>query len=117
MNQPSKEARMGVRIYRLSAIATLALTFLLFINGTSANTTRTIVFVAWMALCVFTCIRIASDALSKQHLKAQRFDNTLKAFEENSGGREAAVKNFYVMIWSSAVLKLAVPVVLWFIFR
>lgn len=117
MNQPSKEARMGVRIYRLTAILSLALTFFLFISGTGANSTRTIVFVAWLALCAFSCIRVASDALSKQYLKAQRFENTIQAFTENSGGREAGVRTFYLTLALSALIKLAVPVVLWFIFR
>lgn len=117
MNQYSKEARNGVRIYRLSAIATLALSFIMFISGTGDNMTRTLVFLAWLALCLFTCIRVASDALSGQHIKAQRFDNTLKAFEENSGGREAGVRTFYLTLILSALIKLAVPVILWFIFR
>lgn len=117
MNEVSRTARNGVLVYRLTAIASLALAFVLFISSSTSTMTRVIVFVAWMALCVFTCIRTVGDALSGAHLKAQRFDNTIKAFEENTGSHEAAVKNFYVMIVVSSVIKLAVPVVLWSIFR
>lgn len=113
----SKEARTGVVLYRLFALAALVLSVVLFITGGQNTTTRIIVFVAWMALCLFTCIRILGDIMSGQQLKTQRFENTIKAFEENSGGRAAGVRTFYLTVVLGGVLKLAVPVVLWWIFR
>ena len=116
--QVSKTALIGVRIYRVAAVVSLLLTILLFtVTDNGSTPMRTVVFITWMALCAFTCIRSIGDMMSKAHLKGQRFDNTLKAFEENTGSHESAVKSFYAMIGVSAVVRALVPVVLWFIFR
>lgn len=114
----SKEAQSAVLLYRLGTVAALALSAILFMAGSSNTTTRVIVFVAWMAICLFGCILIISDLVSRQHIKAQRFESTIALFEKNSGGdRQAGVKSLYLSVILGVVLKLAVPVVLFFIFR
>lgn len=114
----SKEAQSAVLLYRLGTAAALVLSVILFVAGTNNTTARIIAFVAWMAICLFACILIVSDLVSRQHIKAQRFESTIDLFEKNSGGdRQAGVKSLYLSVILGVVLKLAVPVVLFFIFR
>lgn len=117
MDRDSKAVKAGVVIYRFTAVISLVLTFALFISSPGSSFTRLIVFMVWLALCAFTCIRIIGDMISGQHRKAQNFQNTIAAWDQNTGDHQTALKYFWAMTILSSLLKLAVPVVLWFIFR
>lgn len=117
MDQISKAAKAAALLYRVVTVLTLVLTFVLFISGAGGNMTRTIVFVAWLALGAYSLIRILSDLLSGQHKKERNFQNTISMFEQNTGSHAAAMRYFTVMMAVSSLLKLAVPVVIWLIFR
>ena len=52
MDQTSKAVTTGVIVYRIITVANLALTFALFISGSGGSLTRTVVFMAWLALGV-----------------------------------------------------------------
>lgn len=116
MDQTSRAVKTAVIIYRVAAVLNLAITFALFISG-GGTTTRTIVFVAWLALGAYSLIRIFSDVLSGQRKKERNFQNTLGLWEQNTGSHETAMRYFTLMIVASTVLKLAVPFVIWFIFK
>ena len=106
----SRAARTAALLYPVVTILALALTFVLFITGDDSSITRTVVFLAWLALLVYSLIRVLSDVLSGQHKKARNFQNTLDNFVQNTA-------YFTATVAVSSVLKLAVPVVLWAIFR
>lgn len=113
----SGAARTAARLYPVVTILALVLSFVLFISGDGGSLTRTVVFMVWLALLVYSLIRVLSDVLSGQHKKAQSFQNTLDAFVQNTGSPQKAMAYFTAMEVVSSVLKLAVPVVLWAIFR
>lgn len=115
MDQTTKAVKAAVLLYRAVTLLNLALTIALFISG-GGGTTRTIVFVAWFALGVYSLIRMLSDVLSGQRKKEQNFRSTIDMWEQNAGGHDAAMKYFTLMMALSSVLKLAVPVVIWLIF-
>lgn len=117
MDQTTKAVKAAVLLYRAVTLLTLALTFGLFISGTGSDMTRTIVFMVWLALGVYSLIRILSDVMSGQHKKEQNFQNTISMFEQNTGSHEAAMRYFTVMMAVSSLLKLAVPFIIWLIFR
>lgn len=117
MDQLSKAARTGVLLYRVVAVAGVALTFLLFISGTGSALPRTIVFMTWLALGVFSLIRTVSDVLSGQHQKEQSFRGTIDLWVKNTGSEQSALRYFAVMLLSSSLLKLAAPFLLWYVFR
>ena len=50
MDQTSKAVTTGVIVNRIITVANLALTFALFISGSGGSLTRTVVFMAWLAL-------------------------------------------------------------------
>ena len=52
MDQTSKAVTTGVIVNRIITVANLALTFALFISGSGGSLTRTVVFMAWLALGV-----------------------------------------------------------------
>lgn len=117
MDQTTKAVKAAVLVYRVVTILALALTFALFIYSNGSTLTRTVVFMAWMALGVYSFIRMLSDALSGQHKKEQNFQNTISLWEQNTGDQATAMKYFTFMIAVSTVLKLAIPFVLWLVFR
>lgn len=116
MDQTSKAVKLAVIIYRVVAVFNIALTIALFVSG-GGTSTRTIVFVAWLALGVYSLIRIFSDVLSGQRKKEQNFSHTLGLWEQNTGSHAAAMRYFTLMIVVSSVLKLAVPFVIWAVFK
>ena len=73
MDQTSKAVTTGVIVYRIITVANLALTFALFISGSGGSLTRTVVFMAWLALGVYSLIHMLSDVLSGQHKKSAEF--------------------------------------------
>lgn len=113
----SGAARTAARLYPVVTILSLALTFVLFISGDGGSITRTVVFMVWLALLLYSLIRVLSDLLSGEHKKERGFQNTLDAFVQNTGSSQKAMTYFTAMEVASSVLKLAVPVVLWAIFR
>lgn len=113
----SGAAKTAARLYPVVTILALVLSFVLFISGDGGSLTRTVVFMVWLALLVYSLIRVLSDVLSGQHKKEQSFQNTLDAFVQNTGSPQKAMAYFTIMEVVSSVLKLAVPVVLWAIFR
>lgn len=113
----SGAAKAAARLYPVVTLLALVLSFVLFITGDNSSITRTVVFLAWLALLVYSLIRVLSDVLSGQHKKARNFQNTLDAFVQNTGSPQKAMAYFTVMEVVSSVLKLAVPVVLWAVFR
>lgn len=116
MMQPTRAAFNGVTIFRVTTVTSLILTFGFFIAGDGGDLPRTLVFMAWLALCAFNCIRIVSDLLSRQNIKAQRFQNTLDAIVANAGDEATARRSFYTMQLIAGAVKLAVPAVLWVMF-
>ena len=117
MDQTSKAVTTGVIVYRIITVANLALTFALFISGSGGSLTRTVVFMAWLALGVYSLIHTLSDVLSGQHKKAQNFQNTIALWEQNTGDHGTAMRYITLMLVASSLLKLAVPVALWVLFR
>lgn len=113
----SGAAKTAARLYPVVTILALVLTFALFISGDGGSLTRTVVFMVWLALLVYSLIRILSDVLSGRHQKERNFQNTLDNFVQNTGSTAKAMTYFTAMVAVSSVLKLAVPVVLWAIFR
>mgnify|MGYP001752229988 FL=1 len=113
----SRAARTAALLYPVVTVLALVLSFVLFIAGDGGSLTRTVVFMVWLALLVYSLIRVLSDVLSGQHKKARNFQNTLDAFAQNTGSPSKAMAYFTAMEVVSSVLKLAVPVVLWAIFR
>lgn len=113
----SGAARTAARLYPVVTILALVLSFALFIAGDGGSLTRTVVFMVWLALLVYSLIRILSDVLSGQHQKERNFQNTLDTFTQNTGSLQKAMTYFTATMAVSSVLKLAVPVVLWAIFR
>ena len=113
----SGAAKTAARLYPVVTILSLALTFVLFISGDGGSITRTVVFMVWLALLVYSLIRVLSDVLSGQHQKERNFQNTLDTFTQNTGSPQKAMTYFTATMVVSSVLKLAVPVVLWAIFR
>ena len=113
----SGAAKTAALLYRLLTVLALVLTFVLFIAGDGGSLTRTVVFMVWLALLVYSLIRILSDVLSGQHQKERNFQNTLDTFTQNTGSPQKAMTYFTATMVVSSVLKLAVPVVLWAIFR
>ena len=117
----SGAAKTAARLYPVVTILALVLSFVLFISGDGltygGSLARTVVFMMWLALLVHSLIRVLSDALSGQHKKEQSFQNTLDAFVQNTGSTGKATAYFTVMEVVSSLLKLAVPVALWAIFR
>lgn len=73
MDQTSKAVTTGVIVNRIITVANLALTFALFISGSGGSLTRTVVFMAWLALGVYSLIHMLSDVLSGQHKKRRIF--------------------------------------------
>lgn len=113
----SGAAKIAARLYPVVTILALVLTFALFIAGDGGSLTRTVVFMVWLALLVYSLIRVLSDVLSGQHQKERNFQNTLDNFVQNTGSTGKAMTYFTATMAVSSVLKLAVPVVLWAIFR
>ena len=113
----SGAAKTAARLYPVGTILALVLSFVLFISGDGGSLTRTVVFMVWLALLVYSLIRVLSDVLSGQHKKARNFQNTLDNFVQNTGSASKAMTYFTATVAVSSVLKLAVPVVLWAIFR
>ena len=112
-----RAAKAAALLYPIVTVLTLVLTFVLFITGDGGSLTRTVVFMVWLALVVYSLIRILSDVLSGQHRKEQNFLNTLDSFVQNTGSSSKAMAYFTAMVIASSLLKLAVPVVLWAVFR
>ena len=121
MSMPADRTDVSIKrivlLYRAATLLTIALTFILFISGSGSSTARTVAFMVWLALEVYSLIRILSDLLSGQHKKEQNFRNTLANLEKNMGDPAAALRTLWLTSLLSLVLKLAVPVVLWAIFR
>ncbi len=113
----SRAARTAALLYRLLTVLALVLTFVLFIAGDGGSLPRTVVFMVWLALLVYSLIRILSDILSGRHQKERNFQNTLDNFVQNTGSTGKAMTYFTAMVAVSSVLKLVIPVVLWAIFR
>ena len=116
MDQTNRAVKAAVVLYRVAALLNIALTLFLFLSG-GGTTARTVVFVAWLALGLYSLIRILSDLMSGQHRKEQNFKSTLDLWEQNTGSHATAMRYFTLMIVGSSVLKLAVPVVIWFLFK
>ena len=98
-----RAAKAAALLYPIVTVLTLVLTF--------------VVFMVWLALVVYSLIRVLSDVLSGQHRKEQNFLNTLDSFVQNTGSSSKAMAYFTAMVIASSLLKLAVPVVLWAVFR
>ena len=81
----SGAAKTAARLYPVVTILALVLSFVLFISGDGGSLARTVVFMVWLALLVYSLIRVLSDVLSGQHKKEQSFQNTLDAFVQNTG--------------------------------
>ena len=113
----SGAAKTAARLYPVVTILALVLSFVLFISGDGGSLIRTVVFMVWLALLVYSLIRVLSDVLSGQHQKERNFQNTLDTFTQNTGSPQKAMTYFTARMVVSSVLKLAVPVVLWAIFR
>ena len=117
MNNVSRAARLMALLYRLCTAASLILAFVLFICSQGSSLPRTIVFLIWIALMAYSFIRILTDLFSGQHRKEQNFQHTLEMLEKQTGSTETAEGTFFLVSLASMAVKLAVPVVLWLIFR
>lgn len=116
MNQISSTASHGVLIYKCTTFGSIALTLALFGVGYVGDLTRTLLFVGWLALQLFACIRLLSDKIGERGGKGERFERTIALLEESTGDRRMAERNFYAMQTIAGLLKLALPVVFWMIY-
>lgn len=117
MEQTSKAVKTAVAVYRIVTVLNLVLTVVLYIYSTGSSLPRTVAFMVWLALGVYSLIRVVSDALSGQRKKEKNFENTLSLWKQNTGDQAAATRSFFLTAVGASLLKLVVPVVLWFIFR
>ena len=102
MDQTSKAVTTGVIVYRIITVANLALTFALFISGSGGSLTRTVVFMAWLALGVYSPHPHAQRRPLGQHKKAQNFQNTIALWEQNTGDHGTAMRYFTLMLVASS---------------
>ncbi len=117
METVSRTAKSIAKLYRIATAAALVLTFALFITGGDGSLARTLLFLAWFALMLYSLIRVLTDLFSGRHQKERNFQHSLDMLEKQTGSPEAAAGTLTLVALLSLAVKLAVPVVLWAVFR
>ena len=110
-----KTAKIGNLLHRLFTIASLALALFLFFRYGYSNmcTIRQVLFFLWIAYGCFATVKILGDAVSGRHLRENNFKAMLARWEEETGARAAALRNFWAITLITGALKLVIPVVLY----
>lgn len=108
-------AKNGNWVHRLSTLAGLALTVVFFFLRGKMGTVRLVLFLLWMAIGVFSMVKVVSDAASGRHYRETNFENMLHRWEERTGSSSSALSSFWTITVLTAAVKLLVPFLLWFL--
>lgn len=117
MDQNAGAVRRAVFVYRAAALLNVILTAVLFAAGSAPSAGRTAVFLVWLALGVYSLIRILSDVVSGERRKEGQFARSIALWEGSAGGPGPAMGYFRALMVLSTLIKLAVPAVLFLLFE
>ncbi len=108
-----KAAKAGNLIYRVSTLTGAVLTVALFLLRGKMGTFHLVLFLAWMALSVYSSVKTVADLASGRNARELNFQTVLAQWESRTGTPAAALRSFWTITLVTALGKLALPFLLY----